>query len=135
CAVRRVQPHDATDDTLAPRRFVPSEFPVLAVDVVHELRERRERRVLEAEPSQERLERASVPFMRVLRLEHVEAQLAWRRRVVLRRDESESRGGIDETANEPGTRDPIHMHTDACDPRVSSLPRLDGIGPACAGGG
>src|SRR5207247_11086388 len=80
-----------------------------AVDVVHDLRDDAERAIAEPEARHERLEGAGVPLVRVLRLEHVEPELARPRPVSLGGDELELRLRVDEPANEPRARDTIDV--------------------------
>src|SRR5207244_6764649 len=89
---------------------------VLAVDVVHDLADRAERGVAQSKPPEQRLEGAAVAFVRVLGLEHVEAQLAPVRRVTLGSDEFEPGRLIDEALDQPRARDAIHEHAPARDP-------------------
>jgi len=75
---------------------------------VDDLGEVPEARVVEAEALDQDLEGAAVPLVRVLGVEHVEAQLARPRAVVLGRDELEPRLGVDEPPDGPGAGHPVH---------------------------
>src|SRR6266540_6428257 len=66
---------------------------------------------------------SSLAFVRELRLEHVEAQLALLGLVALRRHELEARLRVDELADEPGARHPVHLDPGARDPRASTVLR------------
>src|SRR5262249_52218380 len=70
-----------------------AELAVLEINVVHDLGDGAQGRILEAEPLEQNLERAFVALMGELALEHVEPQLAGARLVFLRRDEFEFRLG------------------------------------------
>src|SRR5262245_48354146 len=87
---------------LDPLRLRQLELRVLEVDVMHDLGDRPECVILETKPFDEDFEGAAVAFMRVLRFEHVEANLPGLRPIALACDELEGRVSIDEAANEPG---------------------------------
>src|SRR5438093_6814960 len=101
---------DASDEMVDPGRLRQLELRVLEIDVVHDLGDRPERGIMEAEPLDENLERAAVSLVRVLRLEHVEARFTGLRPVSLARDELEARVGIDEAADEPGAGHPVDVN-------------------------
>ena len=85
--------------------------------------------VLEAEPVQQRLERAPVAFVRELALEHVEAELTGHGPVGLRTDEAEPRVRVDESTDQPGARHPVDEHAFARDPGSRPiLPAIDARG-------
>src|SRR5262245_44137341 len=90
--------------------FVTIELRLLEVDVVDDLRERLERRVLEVEGAQHHLERTEIPFMGKLGVEHVEAQFARSRYVAARGNELEGGRLVDKSANEPSAGDAIDMY-------------------------
>ena len=108
-AVVRVLPRQAGDQPLHAGSFRPPEFRLLAVDVVHDLRDDAERAIGEAKARDEGLERAGVPLVGVFGLEHVEAELARPRPVPLGDDELELRLRVDEPGNEPRARNAIDV--------------------------
>src|SRR5206468_6004014 len=93
-----------------PGRLRQLELRILQIDVMHDLGDRPERGIMEAEPLDEDLESAPITLVGVLRLEHVEAHLPGLGPVCLACDELELRGGIDEAANEPGAGHPIDVN-------------------------
>src|SRR3954462_9410325 len=113
------------------------EFPVTQIDVVNDFGDLQQRGIIELKPGKKRLEGAAVALVRVLCLEHVEAELARLGPIAFRRDELQARLRIDESANEPRTGDPVHKDSFARDPRAVlhrswSMPRtreLVGAGP------
>src|SRR2546422_2311485 len=126
-AVLRVLLRDAGDQPLDAGGFGPPELRLLAVDVVHDLRDEAERRIAEAEARDERLEGAGFPLVGVLGLEHVEPELARPRPVAVGGDELELRRGVDEPANQPRARDPIDVDPLPGHPRGAAR-SLGGIG-------
>ena len=96
------------------------ELSVLEIDVVHNLRDRAERRVVRADPVQHHFERTLVALMRVLRLDHVEAKPARLSVIVLRGDEFEPSAGVNEAADQPGASDAIDVNASARDPNLAS---------------
>ena len=82
---------DAANQAGDARRLGAVKSIVLAIDVVDDLADRRERAVAEAKPPDERLEGAVLADVRVFRLVHVEAQLARTRTIAACRHELESR--------------------------------------------
>jgi hypothetical protein len=113
-----VPPHNPRDHPLHPRRLVAREFPVLAVDVVHHFRDGGERGSDQPEAEEQGLKGAAVALVGVFGLEHVEPQLARSRLVIVGCDEAEPGVGIDEAADQPRTRDPVHVHATAGHPGV-----------------
>src|SRR5262249_2457171 len=107
---------DAGHQPLEAERVLPAELCVLEVDVVDDLGDGPESRVLEAEAREQHLERAAISFMRELGLEHVEAELARLVPVVFRRDELEPSVAIDEPADEPTARHAVDVNALAGDP-------------------
>src|SRR5207247_7187684 len=95
---------DSREQALDTCGLCAAELRVLAIDVVHDLADRAQRGVAQSKPPEQRLEGAAVPFVRVLGLEHVEAQLALTRRVALGSHEFEPGRGIDEALDQPRTR-------------------------------
>src|SRR5881394_3299709 len=110
-------PGDSPEQALDTGSLVAAELLVLAVNVVYHLADRAQRGVAQPKPPEQRLEGAAVPFVRVLGLEHVEAQLAPARRVTLGSHEFEPGRLIDEALDQPRARDAIHEHAPARDPR------------------
>src|SRR6516225_9798167 len=102
---------DAVDERPDAGDLGATELVVLEVDVVDDLADRAQRGVLEAGALNQHLESALVTFMSELRLEHVEAQLAFLRSIAFARYELEARLRIDEAANQPGAGDPISVDT------------------------
>src|SRR2546425_13325544 len=98
---------DAGDEMVDPGRLGQLEFQVLEIDVVHDLGDRSERRILEAEPFDENLEGTAVALMCVFRFEHVETHLTSLWPVSLACDELEACLGIYEAPHKPGARHPI----------------------------
>src|SRR5258708_24270014 len=80
------------------------------------------RGIAQSEAPHQRLERATVPFVCVLRLEHVEAQFAFSRHVALWSHKFEASIGGDEPLDQPGARDPVPEHTPAHDPDPPTHP-------------
>src|SRR5512132_1580019 len=101
---------DTGDQHLDARGFLAAELAVLEVDVVDDLGDRRQRRIIETGSGQEHLEAAAVALMGKLGLEHIEAQLARLRRVASGRHELESGPLVDEPPDQPGTGDPVDVH-------------------------
>lgn len=89
---------------------------------MNDLGDLRQRRIVELEPPQQRLEGAAVALVRVLGLEHVESQLSRLRLVTLRRDELEARVGVDEALDEPCARDAVDEDALPRDPRPPVRP-------------
>src|SRR6185437_1844181 len=71
-AVRRGDPLDESRD---PARFVPAVLAVLEVDVMNDLPDGGQRRVVQFGARQQHFERAAIALVRELAVEHVEAQL------------------------------------------------------------
>src|SRR5262249_61574821 len=99
-----------------PSRFGAPELAVLQIDVVHDLADRAQRRVLDRRIVEQHLERAAVSLMRELRVIHVEADLAATGPIPPRRHELEARVRVDETLDEPRTRDAIDVDAAAGHP-------------------
>ena len=85
-----------------PVASVAAELGVLEVDVVHDLADGGERRVVQARPGQQHLEGAAVALVGELALVHVEPQVARLGHVALGGDELEPGLRIDEPADQPG---------------------------------
>ena len=111
---------DALDQSGDPASLIAVELVVLEVHVLTNLPDRR---VGRARAGQQHLERAAVASVGELRLEHVEPQLARRRRGSLGWHEFEPGLRIDEAPDQPGRGDPVHVQTLARDPH----PPLQGI--------
>src|SRR4029077_16194360 len=94
---------------------------VLAVDVVNDLSNRAQRSIAQRKAPDECLEGAVLAGVRVFGFEHVEAQFPRAPLVAARRDELESRFGIDEAANQPRTGDAIDVHAGTRHPRSPGL--------------
>src|SRR5436309_9512568 len=107
---------DAGDEMVDPVRLRQLELRVLEIDVVHDLGDRPERVILEAEPLDEYLEGATVALMCVFRFEHVETHFTSLRPVSLACDELEARVRIDEATDEPGAGHPIDVNPLPGDP-------------------
>src|SRR5713101_2789503 len=90
---------EAFQDAFDAGDFRTAEFRVLAVDVVYHFGDGHEGRIVEPEATEQGLEGAMVALVRVLRFEHVEAELAGPRAMAVRCDEAEARLGVDEPAN------------------------------------
>ena len=101
--------HDALDELADARRFGPRELAVLEVDVVDDLRDRRESGVLRRDAVEQDLERAPVALVREVAARHVETQLSRAGGSGVGVHEAEPRRGVDEPADEPGRRDPVHL--------------------------
>src|SRR5437867_4387691 len=86
------------------------ELRVLEIDVMHDLGDRPERGIREAEPLDENLEGATVALVRIFRFEHVEAHFTCLRPISLACDELEACVRIDEAAYEPGACHPIDVN-------------------------
>src|SRR4029453_12050159 len=107
---------ETLDGEVKSRRLVASEFPVVQVRLVHDLGDDLDPPILDAEPLDERLERAVFAVMPKLRTEHIEWDaLAGRIGSVGKR---ECRVGIVEAPDEPGGGDPIDMRPWARHPRA-----------------
>src|SRR5262245_21733228 len=100
---------DARDHPVDPGGFLPAETRVLQIDVMHDLGDRPKCGVLQREPVQEVIERATMSLMRELGLEHVEPNLAWRGAIAARRHELEPGLRVDEPSYQPGARYPVDM--------------------------
>src|SRR5262249_23051993 len=100
--------------------LLATELAVLEIDIVNDLGDGAQRGVVHTGPCEEHFERAHVALVRHLALEHVEAQLARLRLVILSRDELEARLGIDEASYQPRTGDTIDMDAATRDPRLAS---------------
>src|SRR6187551_2388143 len=72
------------------------------------------------EPSEQRLEGTAIPFVRKLRLEHVEAKFSLFRQVPFGWHELERSVWVDESLNQPGARYAIDPDADAGDPGTST---------------
>src|SRR5262249_40546463 len=108
---------DALDQRPDARDFGAAELAVLQVDVVNDLADGAQRRVLELAALEEHLERALVALMGELGLEHVEAQFAGVGAVAFARHELELRLRIDEAADQPGAGNAVD---------IDALPRHPG---------
>ena len=88
-------------------RIPTIELVIAQIDLVHHLGDLQQRRIVERKAVKQRFEGAAIAFVRELRLEHVEAQLALLRPIAFRSDELEPRLGIDEAPDEPRARDAV----------------------------
>src|SRR5439155_18447641 len=100
---------NARDQTVETEGFRPGELRVLEVDVVDDLAQAPKGGLFQTEMAEQHLERAEVPVVGELRLEHVETQLAGPRRVLMAQDELEPRFRVDEAPDEPRAGDPVVM--------------------------
>src|SRR5258705_106489 len=114
-----VSHRDPGDQPIDARSFRAAELGVLQIDIVYDLRDRRERGVVDAEAIDQHLEGAPVPFVRELRFEHVEADLARERSVTFSGDELEAAFRIDEAADEPGAGHAVDVNPLAGDPGLA----------------
>src|SRR5712692_2470639 len=124
--------HDAGDHPLQPRRLAAPELAILTIDVVHQLANDPQPRVGEPETRYQRFEGATVALVCVLGLEHVKAQLIRGGAGILGRDEPEASFRVDETADEPGAGDPVHMYAAPGHPGAAT-DRARGPGGGCSG--
>src|SRR5437867_4187761 len=92
---------DARDQPVDAKRLGAVELRVLEVNVMHDLRNRHEGAVVEAEARHEDLKGAEVAVVRELRIKHVEAELLGLRLVTLGRYELDAGVGVDKPANQP----------------------------------
>ena len=110
-------------------RIRPPELPVLEIEVVNDLRELSQRRVLQSTSAAHRLERASVTFVGEVRANHVEGSFDRSDRASRGIDKPESRRRIDEPSNQPGRREPVDVGIAACHPdpplEVGPLRRIE----------
>src|SRR3569623_1873093 len=120
----------AVDHPLHAGGLGPAEAAVAHVDVVYHLPDRLDRRVGQAKPVRQDLERAPLPLVCVLRLEHVEAQLALAGLVSLRRDELQLGVRIDEAPDQPGAGDAIDMDAGAGHPHGAANGARGGLASA-----
>src|SRR5262249_2973647 len=109
--VGRMCEADPGDDVLDSLRLRKAELGILEIDVVNDLCDRTERCVLNVEPIDEDLERATVPLVGVLRFEHVETQFACFRSVTFACDELETRVRIEKPPDEPAAGHPIDVNS------------------------
>src|SRR5262245_32132230 len=72
-------------------------------------------------PFDQHFERTSVPFMRELGIEHIEAQFTRFGSITFRRYELESILSVDEPADQPRGSNTIHVHSRACHPCSSRI--------------
>src|SRR5262249_35270141 len=129
------------DGERKPGGLGPSEAPILAVDVVHQLGERHEPRVVQPHAADEHLEGALIALVTELGLVHVEANFAFPGLVRLGGDEAEGGVSVDEPADEPRTRHAVPLdarpgHPGHASKRASfwrlwcwQPPRLDALEP------
>src|SRR5499433_69667 len=96
--------------------FGATELAVLEIDVMDDLRDGAQRRVLQRAPLQQHFERAFVALVGELGLEHVEAQLAFAGAIPLAGYEFEVRFRIDETPYQPSAGDAIDIYALSRDP-------------------
>src|SRR5262245_4781041 len=89
------------DQALNPGRIRPAELAGLEIEIVDDLRQVAESRLLEIETGTHRLERASIAFVREIRASHVERLFAGANRSTGGIDEAKPCGRIDEAANQP----------------------------------
>src|SRR5262245_3649916 len=114
--VIRRRKRNAVDQCPDANGFIAAEFVVLEVDVVNDLRNGAERRILARDAIEQHLEGALVALVREFRLEHVEAQLAFGSAIALAGDELEARVRVDETTDQPGARNTVDMYALPRDP-------------------
>jgi hypothetical protein len=108
---------DAVDHSRHTGGVRAAEAIVFEIDVVDDLAERTQRGVpAEVELREQRLERAAIALVREVAADHVERHLAGASRLRGRVDETNTRGGIDEPADQPAARDPIDLRAPARDP-------------------
>src|SRR5262249_18583230 len=110
---RDADPFDQRPDA---RDFGAAELTVLEIDVMDDLRDGAQRRVLQRATLQQHFESAFVALVGELGFEHVEAQLAFVGAISLAGYEFEVRFGIDETPYQPGAGDPIGVYVSSRDP-------------------
>src|SRR5215467_10911929 len=108
--IRRGQ-RDAVDQGPHADRFVAAELVVLEVNVVNDLGDGAQRRILGRDAIEQHLEGALVALMCELGLEHVEAQLAFDRAIALAGNELEARIRVDETTDQPRAPDTVNVYT------------------------
>src|SRR5262245_35505206 len=96
--------------------FGATELAVLEIDVMDDLRDGAQRRVLQRAPLQQHFERAFVALVGELGLEHVEAQLAFAGALPLAGYEFAVRLRIDETPYQPSAGDAIDIYALSRDP-------------------
>src|SRR4029453_15941691 len=101
---------DARHDDADAGRLLATVLAVLEVDVVDDLADGVERRVVQAGALQQHLEGAAVALVGVLALEHVEAHPARARQVGPAGHELEARARIDEAADQPGRGHAVDLH-------------------------
>src|SRR5260221_1986364 len=106
--VNGAEPDDGGSDTCS---LWTTELRLLQIDVVNDLRNRADPWLADGEPFHEHLERAVVAFVRVLRLEHIEAELARLGTVALCGHELEVSLRIYEAPDQPGAGDAVHLHS------------------------
>src|SRR5712691_491033 len=126
-SILRVLPSDAAEQSLHARRLGSAERRFLVVDVVDDLPNGPQRRVRQAKPLDQRLERARLAFMGVLCLKHVESDFTGLRAIALWTHELEARLRIDEAPDEPGAGNPIDVHTFSGDPHRPAGTRDGGV--------
>src|SRR5256885_4294004 len=122
-----VRHRDRIDDQLESLRFGSPIGVDLEVDVVDDFGDRPQRCIGDLEAAKQHLERAQLALVRVLAVEHVEAQLALFVPVLVRRHELELRVRIDEPADEPRARHAIDVDPRPGDPGAAARP-FDGPG-------
>src|SRR5262249_16051802 len=96
--------------------FGAAELAVLEIDVMDDLRDGAQGRVLQRAALQQHFERAFVTLVGELGLEHVEAQLAFVGAIPFAGYEFEVRLGIDETPDQPSAGDAIGVYALSRDP-------------------
>src|SRR5439155_13610598 len=101
---------DARDQPVDAGRLGAVELRVLEVNVVHDLRNRHEGAVVEAEARHEDLKGAEVAVVRELSFKHVEAKLLCLRLVALGGHELDAGVGVDKPMNQPGARDAVNVN-------------------------
>src|SRR5215472_1219266 len=121
---------DPRDQHLQARRLLAGELAVLEIDVVDDLGDLAETRLLEPAPRQQHLEAAAVALMGELGGEHVEAQLARLRLIAPGWHEFELRLRVDEAPDQPSARNAVHMDALAGHPHTAAE-----IRGSLAGGG
>src|SRR5436190_52160 len=116
---------DAGHQPLDSLNLGSSELRVLEIDVVNDLGDGTQGSIFGLELLDEDLERAAVPVVGVLRLEHVEPQFSRLGPVASAGDELEARLGVDESPDEPGAGHAVDVNALAGHPRAAARPPAD----------
>ena len=110
---------DAGDQPSNAHGFLAAELAVLQVDVVNDLGDRLQCRVVETGAGKQHLETAAVALMGDFAFEHVEAQFPRLRDIALARHEADDSIRVDETAYQPATGDAVDKDALARNPNPS----------------